>query len=352
MRKGLVCLFLFFAGVGVFFTGCSGSASSEKESAGELNLFIWTEYMPASVLDAFERETGIKINMSTYSSNEDLLAKVKSGGDGIYDVVVPSDYMVKMMINEGLLLELDKTKLNNIENVEQAYLNRYYDLGNKFSIPYMGGVMAIAVNKTKIASPIASVSDLFGEEFRRNLVVLDDNRAIIGAVSKSLGYSLNPATDEEFEAIESKLLELKPNIKLRDSDSPKTAMLNGETAAGLMWSAEIAICMQESSNFTVVFPKEGCYVFMDNLTILKTAKNVENAEKFINFVLRPDISKMISDEYPYLNPNKAALPLLTDSYKNNPASNIAPEVFRNGEFVQDAGLKVEKYDELWTKFTK
>ncbi len=326
--------------------GCAGKGS------GELNIFVWTEYMPQTVFDAFTKETGVKVNVQTYSSNEDMLAKVKGSNEGIYDIVVPSDYMVKMMVGEGLLQELDQSKIPNLKNIDPAYLNQSFDPGNQYSVPYMGGVATLVVNKTKVTEPITSYKQLFEPEFANSLVVLDDFRAVIGITAKSLGYSLNTIDDAELAEVGKALETLKPNIKLYDSDSPKTAMLNGETSIGFMWNAEVAICTEESDDFEVVFPEEGCYLFLDNLSILKGAKNSENALKFLNFILRPEISKLVSDEFPYLNPNAEAVKLLPDSYKNNPASNITPEVFAKGEFVEDIGTAVEKYDTLWTQLTQ
>jgi spermidine/putrescine-binding protein len=337
----------------LFVTVLSFTACSTADKKGELNLFIWTEYIPDSVIKAFEKETGIKVNIATYSSNEDMLAKVKASKTGVYDIVVPSDYMVKMMAGEGLLEEIDKSAIPNLKNIDPSYLNRDFDPGNKFSVPYMAGVAALIINKTKVSEDIASFAQIFNIKYENSIVILDDFRAIIGAVSKSLGYSFNTTNPAQLEKVEPAMLLLKPNIKLRDSDSPKTAMLNEETIIGYMWNAEIAIAMQEKPDtFEIVFPKEGSYLFIDNLAILKNAKNLENAKKFIDFILRAEISKMISEEYPYTNPNKEAVALLPDSYKKNSASNVPAEVFVKGEFIKDIGSTVEKYDEIWTKFTK
>ena len=352
MKKRASCIFLatLLAGL-ILLTGCSGG-QEEKESKGELNIFVWTEYMPESVFSAFEEETGIKVNVQTYSSNEDMLAKVKSSNEGLYDIVVPSDYMVKMMMDQGLLAELDQSKIPNLSNIDKSYLDQSFDPGNKYSVPYMGGVAALVVNKKMVDEDITSFKQIFDPKYKNSLVVLDDFRAVIGMTAKSLGYSLNTTNDAELAEVSDALETLKPNIKLYDSDSPKTAMLNGETAIGYMWNAEIAICTEESDDFQVVFPEEGCYLFLDNLSILKGAKNPENAHAFLDFILRPDISKLVSDEFPYLNPNGEAVKLLPDSYKNNPASNVPPEIFAAGEYVQDIGADVEKYDTIWTKLTQ
>ncbi|MDR2771906.1 MAG: spermidine/putrescine ABC transporter substrate-binding protein [Elusimicrobiota bacterium] len=344
----VVCLFLIVFVSAFAFIGCSKSTEQ-----GEVNLFIWTEYMPESVIRDFEKETGIKVNVATYSSNEDLLAKVKGSNSGIYDIVVPSDYMIKMMVEEGLLEELDAPSLSNFKNIDPAYINRDFDPQNKFSVPFMAGAAALIINNTKVSEKITSFAQLSSPKYENAIVVLDDYRAVIGAVAKALGYSFNATSDTQLAKIDVAVQALKPNIKLRDSDSPKTAMLNGETIIGYMWSAEIAIAMQEDpTSFSIVFPTEGCYLFIDNMAILKGAKNVENAKKFIDYILRAEVSKKISEEYPYTNPNKAAVALLPDSYRNNPASNVPAEIFAKGEFIKDIGSKVEQYDLIWTKFTK
>jgi len=359
--KKIISLLIAAMLFAIIFASCGGAdgptettdAAANSGLSGELNVFVWTEYMPDTVFDQFTKETGVKVNVSTYSSNEDLLAKVKASNAGIYDVVVPSDYMVKMMINEGLLQPLDKDVLTNLSNIGDGYLDPSFDPGNVYSVPYMSGVAALVVNTDVVTEEITTFSQLFSSEYANSIVALDDQRAVIGAVAKSLGYSLNTTEDAELDAASEKLSLLKSNIKLLDSDSPKSAMLSGETSIGYMWNAEIAICLEEGDNFEVVFPEEGCYLFLDNLCVLEGAKNAENANAFINFILRPDISKLVSDEYPYTNPNTAAVELLPDSYKNNPASNIDPEIFANGEYVQDLEADdLEKYDTLWTKFVK
>lgn len=336
----------------VMLSGLFLTAGCSKQAKKELNVFVWTEYMPDTVFKAFENEFGVKVNVTTYSSNEDMLAKIKGSNEGIYDIVVPSDYMVQMMISEGLLQKIDKAKMTNLTNMDTAFLNQDFDPGNEYSIPYMGGVVALCVNTKMVKEDITSFAQIFDPKYKGSLVMLDDFRAIIGETSKSLGYSMNTTDDTQLAAVGAKLAELKPNVKLLDSDSPKTAMLNGETSIGYMWNAEIAICMQESPDFKIVFPSEGTYKFIDNLCITKGAKNADTANDFLNFLMRPEISKLVSDAYPYLNPNKAAVAILPDSYKNSPASNIPSDVFAKGEFTKDIGSAVEKYDALWTTFTE
>lgn len=355
MKKFLCCV-MAVCMLAVVFAGCASPAGESpsgggSSSGGELNLFIWTEYMPQSVLDLFKQETGITVNVSTYSSNEDLLSKVKASNEGLYDIVVPSDYMVKMMISQGLLSELGTNKLTNLKNIGPQYLNQSYDPDNKYSVPFMGGVAAFAVNTAKVKEDIKSYTQIFNPEYKKSIVMLDDFRADIGMVAKSMGYSFNETDPATLDKVAEKLMELKPNVKAFDSDSPKMAMINGDASIGYMWNAEVALSIMDNPDIKIVYPDEGCYMFIDNLCVLKGAKNSENAEKFIDFILRPDVSKMISQEFPYLNPNVEAIKLLGDEYINNPAINIPQDVITKGEFIQDVGAAVDKYNTIWTEFT-
>ncbi len=338
------------------FAGCGAPASSGSASGagsgGELNVFIWTEYMPDSVFEKFTEETGIKVNVSTYSSNEDMLAKVKASNKGLYDIVVPSDYMVKMMTAEGLLAELNKDNIPNLKNIGAQYLDQSFDPGNKYSVPYMGGVATLCVNTSKVTDEITSYNQIFDPAYANTIVALDDFRAVIGLVAKSMGYSMNETDPAVLKEVGTKLMELKPNVKALDSDSPKSLMISGETNIGFMWNAEIALSIAENPDIKIVFPEEGSYLFLDNLCVTDGAKNKDNAEKFLDFVLRPDISQLVSEEFPYLNPNTEAVKLLGDDYINNPASNIPEDVFANGEYIQDVGSAIDTYNTVWTEFTQ
>ncbi|MGB4659792.1 MAG: spermidine/putrescine ABC transporter substrate-binding protein, partial [Mobilitalea sp.] len=259
--KRTICVLLTM--VMVFsFTACS--SSSKAESGKTLNLYVWTEYVPDSVIDKFREETGIEVNVSTFSSNEDMMAKVKSESEGAFDIVQPSDYTVTLLIEQGMLEKMDYEKLPNISNIGDAYLDMAYDPGNVYSIPYQGGVAAIAVNTAKITDPITSYADLFNENYSNSIVVLDDYRAVIGMTARSMGLSMNETDEEVLGGIKDKLLTLKNNIKLYDSDSPKSALISGDCNIAFCWSAEIALAMEENEDIEIVFPTEGAYTFMDN----------------------------------------------------------------------------------------
>lgn len=352
MKKRIAAIMTTACLAVTMLTGCGKESSSDGKpaSAGELNIFVWTEYVPDSVIKAFEDETGIKVNVSTYSSNEDMLAKVKSESAGAYDIVLPSDYMVEQMIGQDMLAELDFEKLPNFKNIGDSFKNPAYDPGNKYSVPYLGGACAIAVNKDKVDKEIKSYADLFDPSLEGKLVVLDDFRAVIGITNKACGYDLNETDKTKLDETGNKLMELKKNVVLYDSDSPKSALISGDCDAGMIWSAEIALAMEEVPSIEVVYPTEGALIFQDNWCVTKEAKNYDNAMAFIDYMMKPESMVMVLEEFPYMCANTEAVKMMGDAYSSNPAKNPPAEVVAGGTYVGNLDSDVlEIYSEMWTK---
>lgn len=348
MKKKILSLIMAGTMVCALLAGC-GSSGSKGEN-GELNVFVWTEYVSESAIKAFEEESGIKVNVSTYSSNEDLLAKLKSEAEGTYDVILPSDYAVESLIAQGKLEELDKEKLTNLSNIDATYLDESYDPGNVYTVPYEGGVACIAVNTAKVDMEITSYADLFDPSLENQIVVLDDYRAVIGMTERAMGLSMNESDPDTLAEVEEKLLTLKNNIKLYDSDSPKSALISGDCSVGMVWSAEVALSMDENPDIEIVYPSDGAYVFLDNWAIPKGAKNYDEAMEFINYMLSAEAAQMNISDFPYLCPNTAALELMGEDYVNNTAKNVPAEVISGGEFVSSLDADtLAIYDNMWTK---
>lgn len=347
MKKKIIAVFLAGVLAATALAGCSGKEAAKN---GELNIYVWTEYVPDSVIEKFEEEYDIDVNMTTYSSNEDMLAKVKAEADGAYDIVQPSDYMVSQMVSQDLLKKVDYASMENYSNIGEQYLDPSYDPGNQYSVPYLGGAGAIAVNTSMVDIEIDSYADLFDESLKGELLVLDDFRAVVGMVAKSMGYSMNETDPDVLAEIEEKVLELKDNIVIYDSDSPKSSLISGDCAVAFCWSAEIALAQEENSDIECVYPSEGPYLFMDNWCITKAAKNSENAEKFINFMMDPEVAKMVAEEFPYLNPNVTAVADMGSEYSENIAKNPPASALENGEFVENIDTDaIAIYDDIWTK---
>lgn len=348
MKKRFLGLAMAVLCAGTMLTACGGSGSSAEN--GELNVFIWTEYVSDSAIKAFEEEYGVKVNVSTYSSNEDMLAKLKSEAEGTYDVILPSDYAVESLIAQDKLEELDKEALPNLSNIDSAYMDPSYDPGNVYSVPYEGGVACIAVNTSKVDKEITSYDDLFDPALAGQIVVLDDYRAVIGMTERSMGLSMNETDPAKLAEVETKLMTLKENVKLYDSDSPKSALISGDCSVGMVWSAEVALSMDENPDIEIVYPEEGAYIFLDNWCVPKGAKNYDNAMKFINHMMSPEAAQMNIQDFPYLCPNTAALELMGEDYVNNTAKNVPSEVISAGEFIKNLDTDtLTIYDDMWTK---
>ena len=288
-------------------------------AAGELNLFGWSEYVPQSVIDGFTKETGIKVNFETFASNEEMISKLVAGG-GRYDLVQPSDYAAEAMIRQKLLLPLDATKLPNRKNLSAEFTHCPHDPDGRFTVPYMSGTVGIVVNTEKIKTPVVSYRDVFQTKFKDRIVVLNDNREIVAWALHALGLPINTINAAALAQARPVIAEWVKLVKVFESDSPKTALLNGDVDVGLVWSGEAAILWNQNKKFHYVIPAEGAHQFIDVLAIPTGAKNPEAAHQFINYILRPEVSKLISAAFPYTNPNAAARALLSPEELANPAS--------------------------------
>jgi spermidine/putrescine transport system substrate-binding protein len=287
--------------------------------AAEVNLFGWSEYVPQEVLDGFTKETGIKVNFETYASNEELLSKLVAGGSN-YDLIQPSDYTAELMIRRNMLAPLEPAKLPNLRNIGPKYLTLPHDPQARFTVPYMTGTVGIVVNTEKVKDPIKGYKDVFQEKYKNRLVVLNDNREIVTWALYTLGLSANEVTPASLAKARPVVADWIKLVKVFDSDSPKTALLNGDVDIGVVWSGEAAILWNENKKFKYIIPAEGAHQFIDLLAIPTGAKNKDGAHQLINYILRADVSKIISDKFPYTNPNLAARKLLSADQLANPAS--------------------------------
>ncbi|HEY0967605.1 MAG TPA: spermidine/putrescine ABC transporter substrate-binding protein [Opitutaceae bacterium] len=294
-------------------------AVSVRAADKELNLFAWSEYVPQGVLDAFTAETGIKVNYETFASGEEMLAKLIAGGTA-YDLIQPPDYIAEALIKNKLLVPINFARVPNFRHILAEYKGMPHDPEQMFTVPYMTGTVGIVVNTDRIKTPIRGIKDLFAPANKGRIVVVDDGRELVTAALYVLGRSLNDITPETLAQARPLLAEWFQAIKLFDSDSPKTALLNGDVDLGYVWGGEAATLWNEDKKFKYVLPSEGAHMFVDVLAIPVGAKNLDSAHAFIDFVLRPEISKQISDEFPYTNPNGEARKLLSDEQRANPAS--------------------------------
>ncbi len=321
------------------------AAKAEAPAGKELNLFAWSEYVPQDVIDGFTKETGIEVNYEAYASNEEMLAKLVSGAQ-VYDLIQPSEYTIEALIKENQLLPIDWAKVPNFKNIGAEYKNLAHDPEQKYSVPWMAGSVGIAVNTEKVKDPIKGYNDVFQKKFEGRIVVLDDPREIVSWALATKGRGPNDVTAETLAEVKPVLEAWLPLVKVYDSDSPKTALLNGDVDLGIVWSGEAAFLYQENKKFAYVLPAEGAHQFLDSLAIPKNAANPVGAMMFLDYICRPEVSKLISAEFPYTNPNVEARKLLTPEELDNPAS--YPKGNPKLDGFRDIGEKAADIDKLVT----
>ncbi len=343
-----------FVILAMLIAACGGGQKPAVKST-ELNLYAWSEYIPQAMLDNFTAETGIKVNYDTYSSNEELQAKLQAGASG-YDVIVPSDYMITILKKQNLLEKLDLSQIPNIKNIDERFRKLEYDPGNEYTVPYQWGTSCLVVDTSKVTRPITKWADLWDPEFAGKVVLLDDVREVLGMVLAVLGYDKNSTDPAQLEEAKAKLSELMANVKLFDSDNPKQALLAGEVWLGQTWNGEASIAHSENEAIQYIFPEEGCTIWFDNLAIPKGAPHIDAALTFINYVLDAKNSILITKEFPYSNPNKAALellktedPALYEAYMSFPATNPSDEDLKRTAPIKDIGEATALWDRIWTE---
>ncbi len=300
--------------------GVLASVSATAPAArADLDLFAWSEYVPQEVIDGFTKATGTKVHYQTYASNEEMVNKLVAGASN-YDLVQPSEYTVETLIARHLLAPIDKGAVPNVSNLDPADTHFSFDPGMTYSVPYMTGTVGIVVNTDKVKAPVKGYADVFTDAHRGRIVVLSDNREIVSWALSANGIGINDVTPPTLARVRPTLARWVPLVKVFDSDSPKTPLLNGDCDLGVVWSGEAALCYQQDHKFKYVLPSEGAHLFVDNLCVPANAAHKADAMAFINYCLRPEVSLIISQKFPYTNPNAAARKLLTPEQLANPAS--------------------------------
>lgn len=352
---------LTFAAV-LVLAACSEKQASETPTSSpektgavagpqKVVIYNWTEYIPESVLQEFTKETGIEVEYATYESNEAMYAKLKLLEGKGYDIAVPSTFYVEKMRKEGLLQAIDKSALQNAANLDATLMNKPYDPDNQYSIPYLWGSTAIAVNGNDLdASKITRWADLWSPEYAGKLMLMDDVRDNFLIALKVAGFENNTTNEDEIRQAYEKLKELRPSVKMFNSDAPKVPFIQGNVSIGAIWNGEAYMAQQEMENLVYIYPQEGAVLWVDSFVIPKGAANVENAHKFIDFMLRAESAKAAIEELGYAAPNTAAMPLLEEALRNNKTVFPDKDVVDKGSFHQDLGEAVLIYEKYWELF--
>ena len=354
--KLLISLMLMF--VMIALVGCNTTSttttssnpykptSTKKEEkidyVGELRVYNAAEYMDMSTVKDFEREYKIKVIYDEFESNESLYNDIVKDASS-YDVLVPSDYMIDRLIKEGRVEKLDKSKVTNISNVAEEYLNPVYDIGNEYSIPYMVGTVGILYNKKMVQEPVTSWNVLWDSKYKGQIWMWDSMRDVIGVSLKRLGYSMNTNKDNEIREAKEALISQYSLLRGYAEEESRDAMIAEEGALALVYAGEAKAAIDQNPNLAYVIPDEGSNKFVDGFVVVKNAKNKEAAYNFINFMCRSNIAVRNMTETGYTSPIKGAWAEFGNNKIMFPGEE---ELGRCEAFLYDQDA-TSKYDKAW-----
>jgi len=327
----------------------TGNATAE----GKLSLYNWFEYMPQELLDKFAAEHDVEVTMDTYDSNETLLAALKAGKLGSYDLAVPSDYMVAILGSEGMLDTFKPSDLKNFANIKPDWMNVSFDKGRKSSIPYQVGTTSFAVNRDVFSGDINTLELMFKPpaELSGKINALDSQGEVLAMGAMYLGIAQCSPDKAHLKALNELMQNAKKHWASISADVAKDALVSGDVSAGMIWSGYAAKARTEGANVEYAFPREGYVVWMDNVVLLKQAPNRENAIKFMDFLLEPENSAAITNFAQYGSGVIGADDFLSDEVKNLPEAN--PPADGKPRFVQSCPRKVQEiHDTIWTNLKK
>lgn len=327
--------------------GCGASNTN-----GEVIVYNWGEYIDPDVLSQFEEETGIKVVYDEFETNEAMYPKVEAGA-AQYDVICPSDYMIDKMIQKDLLAEINFDNIPNAKKyigADYFEQSRQFDPENKYSIPYCWGTVGILYNKTMVDKPVTSWNILWDEEYADNILMQDSVRDAFMVALKKNGHSMNTDNIAHIELATDDLISQKPLVQAYVIDQVRDKMIGNEAAIGVIYSGEAIFTQRENPNLEYVIPEEGTNIWIDSWVMLKNAPNKENAEKFLDFMCRPDIALKNFEYITYSTPNIGAQELIEDeNIKNSPIAFPDLSKYNNLETYSYLG---EEYDEMLNEYWK
>ena len=322
-------------------------AMAEEEKV--LNIFTWATYIDDETLANFTKETGITINYTTFNTNEEMLIKMSAQNNG-FDLILASDYAINMLRKDDKLLKLDKALLPNYSNLDPAFLSKYYDENNEYTVPYTAGTPLIVYDPAVVDFEITGYESLWDERLKDSIVLIDDARNIIGITLKTLGHSFNTTDDAVLEQAKEKLMQLRPNIRAFNYDTPHSDMISGEASVGYMFTPFVMLAVTERPDLKVVYPKEGMGFGIDSLIISKDAPHPQNAHKLMNYLLDSEVAAHVAEWQYYVTPVATARELIDESIRDNPAINIPADILGETEFIMDLGDYESVYQNIWQEF--
>ena len=335
---------MMIAAAGMLALGTILPGTAVQAADDELVLFTWEGMFPQEVLDSFTEETGIKIIYSNFDTDETMLEKLAMAKGGDYDVVIADDYIIEQAVREGLVAEIDKEAVSNFGNINPLYQSQTYDPENKYTVPYGAGIPLIVYDPDEVDFEIKGYNDLWNPELEDSVALTANYRVICGITNIALGKSMNEEDASSIEETGEKPIELAPNVRMIQDDNTQNALLNGEASVAFLYTSQVTAALAEDPDLQVVYPEEGLGFGIMNMFIPSQAPDREAAEKFINYILEPEVAAECFNYMGYYCTTKAADELV------DPAL-VVPENVTHGEFVENVSPEAEEaYSRIWTEF--
>lgn len=330
------------------FVAALAAGPGAAKAEGELNVYNWGDYINPEVLKKFSEEYDVDVNLDTYGSNEEMLAKIQAGATG-YDIVFPSVHMHDIMHKLGLLWKSNINESPDFDNIDPDFLRAKTDPKGEWCLPYAWGTVGIFYNK-ELVPELNSWEDFFNipEEHGEKIIMLDDMRETIGVGLINNGYSVNTGDMDKLKVAEEYILERKPDISAFTYDSAPLVQA-GDVAAAHWFVGAMLYVQQNPEKLGYVIPEEGATMYQEDICILESAPNKENAKKFMEFYLQPENVVLNVQQQMNGTPNVAAKEMLPPELKNNPGINPPPEVMEKLQIFEDIGQDLKKYDRVWTR---
>lgn len=329
-------------------TSVLGALSAGAQAEAQLSLYNWGDYINPEVLSRFTAQTGIKVTLDTYGSNEEMLAKLQAGASG-YDIVFPSVHMHDSMSVLGMLAKIDINQSPAFANIDPAFLRAKSDPQGQYCLPYAWGSVGILYNKNQVSKPLLSWADFFAEaEAGKKVILLDDMRESLGVGLIVNGHSVNSSSIEQIKQAADWLMARKSLISAFTYDSVPMVQ-SGDVAAAHYFVGGMMYVQQDPQNLAYVIPEEGASLYQEDMCVLASAPNKDNAKRFMEFFLQPEIAALNAAQQMNGTPNKAALALLPPELRDNPQINPPPAVMAKLQIFTDLGKGLKQYDRAWTK---
>ncbi|MDR2353500.1 MAG: spermidine/putrescine ABC transporter substrate-binding protein [Deltaproteobacteria bacterium] len=317
-----------------------------------LTIFIWSEYIDLDIIAEFEKLYDVKVKLDFFESNEEMIGKLQTVRQGIYDIIVPSTYFIPTLTNLDLIQPLNHALLPNLKNLFPAFREVDVDPGNVYTVPYQWGTSGLAVKAEDPATIKPTWSLLFDEtQSLGSFYLFDTARDALGSALKFLGYSLNSEDAKAIEEAGNLLIKTKQRPDFRGFDSGVgglSKVMGGVATVAQVYSGEALKAKVDLPDVHYIIPQEGCEIWLDLLAIPKNSPNVETAHLFINYILDPKVSARVTSFNNYATPNQAAMEFIPDSEKNNPQMYPDLTTMNNLEFMRDLGENNRIYEDTWT----